>query len=69
MTEPIEMPFGKWTQVGARNHVLDGVQIPTHVEGILRGNSGQSDSAGGSTGTVQMLIRCILDGMHSGTTW
>jgi len=25
--EPIEMPFGKWTQVGPRKHVLDGVHI------------------------------------------
>ena len=23
-TEPIEMPFGIWTLVGQRNHVLDG---------------------------------------------
>ena len=26
--EPIEMPFGLWVQIGARNHELDGVQIP-----------------------------------------
>ena len=26
--EPIEMPFGLRTQVGPRNHALDGVQIP-----------------------------------------
>jgi len=26
--EPVEMPFGLWTWVGQRNHVLDGVQIP-----------------------------------------
>jgi len=25
--EPIEMPFGLWTRMGPRNHVLDGVQI------------------------------------------
>jgi len=25
--EPIEMPFGLWTRVGPRKHVLDGVQI------------------------------------------
>ena len=25
--EPIEMPFGLWTRVGPRNHVLDGVHI------------------------------------------
>ena len=24
MAEPIVMPFGLWTQVGQRNHVLDG---------------------------------------------
>jgi len=28
MAELIEMPFGFWTWVGPRNHVLDGVQIP-----------------------------------------
>jgi len=28
MSEPIEMPFGLWAQMGPRNHVLDGVQIP-----------------------------------------
>ena len=26
--ETIEMPFGIWTLVGAKKHVLDGVQIP-----------------------------------------
>ena len=26
--EPIEMPYGELTQVGPKNHVLDGVQIP-----------------------------------------
>jgi len=26
--ELIEMPFGMWTRVGPRKHVLDGVQIP-----------------------------------------
>jgi len=25
--EPIEMPFGMWTRMGPRNHVLDVVQI------------------------------------------
>ena len=28
MAELIEMPFGIWTQVGPRNHVSHGVQIP-----------------------------------------
>ena len=27
MAEPIQMPFGMWTQMGARNHELHGVQI------------------------------------------
>jgi len=26
--EPTENLFGLWAQVGSRNHVLDGVQIP-----------------------------------------
>jgi len=26
--EPIKMPFGLWTRVGPRKHVLDGAQIP-----------------------------------------
>jgi len=25
--EPVEMPFGVWTRVGPRKHVLDGVHI------------------------------------------
>jgi len=33
--EPIEMPFGLWTQVGPRNHVLSGAWIPQE-----RGNLG-----------------------------
>jgi len=36
MAEPIEMLFGKWTRVGPRNHVLDGVQISIHDGVILR---------------------------------
>jgi len=27
--EPIKLPFGMWTCVGPRNHVLDGVHIGT----------------------------------------
>jgi len=30
--EPIEMPFGLWTGIGARKHVLDRVQI-LHAKG------------------------------------
>ena len=33
--ERIEMPFGRLTYVGPRNHVLDGVQIPP-PEGAAR---------------------------------
>jgi len=73
MVELIEMPFGMWTLVGWRNHVLGGVQIPTHEGAIFRVKTGQprtcldmssgrytqSDSAGGSTSTVQ-----VPTGMH-----
>jgi len=34
------MPFGMWTRVGPRNHVLDGVQIPPCNVAILRANRG-----------------------------
>ena len=34
--EPIEMPFGLWTPVDPRKHVLDGVQIP-RAKGQLLG--------------------------------
>jgi len=37
MAEQIEMPFGSWTWVGPRNHVLDGVQIPLWEGAISRG--------------------------------
>jgi len=35
-TEPIEMPFGLWTQVGPRNHVLDRDSDPPYQGAILR---------------------------------
>jgi len=38
MTEPINMPFGFWTQLGLKNYVLDGGQDPSPCKGaILRG--------------------------------
>jgi len=37
MAEPIEMPFGLWTRVGKKKHVLDGVQIIPCKWTILRG--------------------------------
>ena len=33
--EPIEMPFRRPTRVGLRNHVLDGVEMPSREEAIL----------------------------------
>ena len=36
MAEPIELPFGLWTRVGPRNHVLDWFQIP-HWKGQIMG--------------------------------
>jgi len=35
--EPIETPFGLWTQVGPRNHVLHRVKISPCNRKILRG--------------------------------
>jgi len=35
--ELIKMPFGLWTRVGQRNHVLDGFQIPLFKWTILCG--------------------------------
>ena len=40
--EPIEMPFGVWTWVGQRNHVLDGTQIPPGKREIFREDGGIS---------------------------
>jgi len=40
-TEPIEMPFGTWIQVGPENHVLDGILISTHKGELLRAKRGQ----------------------------
>jgi len=34
MAEPIEMPFASGTQVGPRNHVLDGGTDP-HAKGLI----------------------------------
>ena len=35
--ELIEMPFGLWSWVGPRNHVLDRVQTSARKGAILRG--------------------------------
>jgi len=33
--EPIEVPFGTWTQAGPGNHVLDGWQDPPQKGALL----------------------------------
>ena len=38
--EPIEMPFGLWTQVGPRNHVLDEGPDPPMGRGNFEGGRG-----------------------------
>ena len=38
MAEPIKMPFGMLTQMGPRNYVLDGVQIPATKRGTVEGD-------------------------------
>jgi len=37
MAKPIQMPFGKKTQMGSRNHELGGVPIPPWEWALLRG--------------------------------
>jgi len=41
--ELIKMPFGLWTWVGPRKHILDGAQIP-HAKGQLLGERTVSDN-------------------------
>ena len=43
--EPIKMPFGLYTRVGPRKHVLDGAQIP-YAKGQLLGERTCPDSGG-----------------------
>jgi len=38
--EPVEVPLGFWTQVGLKNHVLDGVHIP-HAKWQFWGGKGR----------------------------
>jgi len=40
MAEPIEMPFGLWTQMGLRNHILDEAPDPPWEWAILKGKRG-----------------------------
>jgi len=44
--EPMEVSFGLWAWVSQRNHVLDGVQIPTRDGTILRSKRGRPKTAG-----------------------
>ena len=39
--EPIAMPFGMWTRLGLRNHVLDGVPDSHTRRGNFEGKNGQ----------------------------
>ena len=41
--EPTEMPFGLWTRVGPRNHVLDERPRP-HMKRQFRGGKGSDPS-------------------------
>jgi len=45
--EPIEMPFGMWTQVGPRNHVLDGIPIPARERAMMRAKRGPAQDMPG----------------------
>jgi len=40
--EPIEIPFGMWTRVSPKNHVVDGVQMSTREGTILRAKRSRS---------------------------
>jgi len=71
------MPFGMWTRVSPRNHVLDGVQIPTR-EGVILRRKGAGPGHAQTSPEVDILkaIRMgqhrygadvdwsVLDGMH-----
>ena len=76
--EPIEMPFGMWTWVGSRNHILHGVQI-----GPCDGATGEK-MAGPGHGWQSIHSKVlnrgqnrysadanwgVLDGVHIGATW
>jgi len=45
--ELIETPFGMWTWMGPRSHVLDGVQIPTRQGTIFRVEKGLANDMPG----------------------
>jgi len=41
MAEPIKMPFGTWTRVHQRNHVLDDSLDPYTLRDNFQGDNGQ----------------------------
>jgi len=45
MSEPIEMPFGIWTQVGPGKHVLDGGAHWRHLVNTIEPSVCCSDAA------------------------
>jgi len=72
--EPIEMSFGLRTQVGPRNHVLDGGPHPPWEGAILRGKRAAHTKAqgcfamscakmGGPILTIYMSITCFHERM------
>jgi len=78
--EPIEMPFGMWTRVGPRNHVLDGLQVRTcewqfcgrKWAGTGHARAHPICSKQLSRGQIQYGADAdwdALDGMHVGAIW
>jgi len=55
--EPIEMPFGFWTRVGPRKHVLDGVQFPMRRGKFL----GESTCRGMTDDTLPWAVQKWLN--------
>jgi len=55
MAEPIQTLFGMCTQVGPRNHVLDGGSRSTHVKGQFWGQKGTSPEHARTCQTVDIL--------------
>ena len=79
MAELIKMLFGMWIQVGSRNHVVDGVTIPTQESAILTAKQGRprtcltfdilkATQQGQNWFDPHAKWR-VLDGVHIGTTW
>jgi len=55
--ELIEMPFGLWTPVGPRNHVLDGVQITLCKGAIFWGKDMPAKLS--PLTAADVLVRCL----------